>query len=72
MFTLEKNEVFEEHFMGNSSRDLFNSAWRTLLQYRNATDIDNSNAIDWLESIISEKVNNPRSRFYIQDRRIPS
>jgi hypothetical protein len=37
MFTLEKNEVFEEHFMGNSSRDLFNPPGETLLQYRNAT-----------------------------------
>lgn len=45
---------------------LFNSAWRKMLSLRNATDINTENeVIDWMQSIIAEKVNDSRSQFYI-------
>lgn len=47
---------------------LFASCWRTYLGYlRGAIDYPSSQSdVDgWLEQIASEKVNNPRSKFYI-------
>lgn len=58
--------IAESHFDG--TRRLFLSCWRTYLAYLNG-DIDepsDQNEVDsWLESIASEKVNDPKSSFYI-------
>jgi len=55
-----------ENFEGSNS--LFSACWRQYLGYlHGATDNPESqDDIDsWLDSIASEKVNNPRSTFYI-------
>lgn len=48
--------------------DLFTACWYQYMTYLNGGTDDPSNLDDvmgWLESIASEKVNNPRSKFYI-------
>jgi hypothetical protein len=48
--------------------DAFRRAcWRTYLGYLRGTDDpqSDSDVLGWLENIASEKVNNPKSKFYI-------
>ncbi len=53
------------HFDG--SPDLFNACWRELCRtIQHGTDLDTQDDVDqWLEQLAAERVNNPRSRFYI-------
>jgi len=61
---MNKREIFEKYFQGDTSWELFSSAWRQAMSYRSSTEVNDSNIVDWLNTIISEEVNNPQSRFY--------
>ena len=60
-------EDYWKNFDG--SRDLFESVWRKLRSYaKSSIDLDwndNKEVEQWLESLASEFVNDPESRFYI-------
>ena len=65
---LLKEKIYLKHFKGNSSLALFKSAWAEYIGYlRGAIDDpeDESDIVNWLEQIISVKVNNPKSKYYI-------
>ena len=52
----------------DGSNELFDACWRQYRQYVNGgtddpDDIDD--VMEWLDGIASEKVNNPKSRFWI-------
>jgi hypothetical protein len=52
----------------NESERLFNACYRQLLQWIRYGAIDTpdlESARDWMDQLMSEKVNNPRSSFYI-------
>jgi hypothetical protein len=66
--SLHKEKIYLKHFKGNSSIELFKSAWAEYIGYlRGAIDDpdDESDIVNWIEQIISAKVNNPKSKFYI-------
>jgi hypothetical protein len=46
-----------------SSNDLFNAAWRKILWFNREAEIDDLFGL--YDSIVSEFVNNPESKFYI-------
>lgn len=52
----------------DTSDNLFNNAWKEYIRYLNGS-IDNPNdeedIYNWIDNIISEKVNNPKSKYYI-------
>jgi len=62
---MNKREIIEKHFQKDTSWDLFSSAWRQAMSYRSSTEVNDVTVVDLLNSIISEKVNNSRSKFYI-------
>jgi hypothetical protein len=45
------------------SNDLFNAVWRKILAFNQESEIDDLSEL--YDSIVSELVNNSRSRFYI-------
>ena len=47
----------------DDSSDLFNYAWRKIRWFAGHSEIDDLDGL--YETIVSEAVNNPRSRFYI-------
>jgi hypothetical protein len=51
----------------DGSKHLFDTCWREYLRNLSGTDEPNkqSDVDDWLNTIASEKVNNPKSQFYI-------
>lgn len=52
----------------DGSQELFNACWRQYMTWLNGAIDDPkalSDVINWLDQIASEKVNNPKSRFYI-------
>ena len=53
----------------DGSRDLFDTVWRKLRSYAKSSinlDWNNNKEVEsWLETLASELVNNPKSRFYI-------
>ncbi len=53
------------HFDG--SDDLFKACWHVLYRViQHGTELDTQDDVDeWLDQLASERVNNPRSRFYI-------
>lgn len=53
----------------SGSERLFAACWRDLLRYRRHTEIDTQADADrWLDQIAGEKVNNPKSSFYIHGK----
>jgi len=64
--TLKKS--IRKEFTDSNNR-LFDAAWRQLATWVRQGAIDDptceADIINWIDQIISEKVNNPRSRFYI-------
>lgn len=63
-----KRKVIHETYFKDCRKNLFNYAWKKYRHYLNGY-IDGpkteKDIVDWLESIISEIVNNPRSKFHI-------
>ena len=63
----KKKAIYEKYF-GDCSEKLFDYAWKKYRYYLQGS-IDNpkteADIVDWLEAIISETVNNPRSKFHI-------
>lgn len=61
-------KYYRKFFMDCSDR-LFTSAWKQYLSYQKMGAIDNPKSdediCDWIDSIISEKVNNNCSQFFI-------
>ena len=61
-------KYYRKFFMDSSDR-LFTTAWKQYLGYLNIGAIDSPKSdediTDWIDSIISEKVNNSSSSFYI-------
>jgi hypothetical protein len=52
----------------SGSDALFNACWRQYRSYVNGAIDDPANILevsDWLDNIAAEKVNNPKSKFYI-------
>ena len=67
MYNFKKENIRKKYFF-NTSKRLFNSAWKQYIVYlRGSIDnpIDDNDIVNWIEQIISEKVNNPKSSFYI-------
>jgi hypothetical protein len=63
-----KTKAYYRALFKNESDRLFNAAWNQYVKYlRGSIDdpIDDDEVISWLDQIISEKVNNPKSIFYI-------
>lgn len=67
-FYERKSKSYYRKMFPESSDILFTSAWKQYLGYLNGA-IDNpksdEDVYDWIDSIISEKVNNNCSSFYI-------
>ncbi len=65
--TPEIKRAARRSFTGSPA--LFEACWRQLLQWTRQGAIDDPQdpdaALDWLEQIAAEKVNNPNSRFHI-------
>jgi hypothetical protein len=64
--TLEHKRAAKKQFDGSIA--LFESCWRQYCLFlRGAIDepLDQSDINNWLEQIACDKVNNPRSKFYI-------
>ncbi len=59
---MKKADYWEQF---NGSRELFNACWRQLKRdvYTESMPADEISA--WLEALAAERVNNPRSKFYI-------
>jgi hypothetical protein len=58
--------VASKNFDG--SEELFDACWRQYRTYVNGAiddPEDLGDVLEWLDSIAAEKVNNPRSRFYM-------
>ena len=45
------------------SESLFNAAWRVILNFEKGSEIDDLQGL--YDTIVSEKVNDPKSKFYI-------
>lgn len=61
-----RKDTFKDLFPeSETSADLFDFSWSKLIEYSYSTEIDETNAKSWLDTIISEEVNNPESEFYI-------
>ena len=45
------------------SESLFNAAWRVILNFEKCSQIDDLQGL--YDTIVSEKVNDPKSKFYI-------
>ena len=63
----KRKEIWKKYF--NDCREkLFNCAWKKYRYYLRSS-IDNpkteTDIVNWIDTIISEIVNNPRSKFYI-------
>jgi len=68
--TLKRKAHYQAFFPDESPR-LFNAAWRQYLYLlRGSIDdpIDDTNVVEWLTTIMAEKVNNPKSTFYLWGR----
>lgn len=72
MYTLKKSSYYYDLCQKTPAtamrRRLFSACWRQYCAYlRSAIDNPHSDSdvLDWLDSIASEKVNNPKSKFYI-------
>ena len=63
-----KRKEIREKYFNDCGEKLFNCAWRKYQHYLQGS-IDNpkteADIVDWLGAIISEIVNNPRSKFHI-------
>lgn len=67
-FYERKSKKYYRKFFMDCSDRLFTSAWKQYLSYLSgAIDSPNSDedVNDWIDSIISEKVNSSSSQFYI-------
>ena len=63
-----KRKVIHETYFRDCRDELFNYAWKKYRYYLQGSIDDpetEADVVDWLEAIISEIVNNPRSKFYI-------
>ena len=69
MTSLQLGKEVKRQFREKNSLDsdaLFNASWRVLLQFFAQGDVcDEHHMQELYDSIVSEKVNNPRSKFYI-------
>ena len=66
-YELKPMAYYRKLVKGSSGR-LFGAAWRQYRAWLNGAIDDpkcDQDVLDWLEQIISAKVNNPRSQFYI-------
>ena len=59
-FVVGKPSLYRAEFEGSDR--LFRACWRMLAQFSPTDDV---NVMEILDSVASEKVNNPRSSFYI-------
>ena len=65
MITKEHRKAVREKYSVDSE-SLFKAAWRKVLQYNRDADIEDlGNLFDIYDVIVSELVNNSKSRFYI-------
>ena len=68
VYKLQSRQYYREFFTEDSTA-LFNACWTVYKRYLNSSAIDNPACDDdvesWIDSIISEKVNNPNSQYYI-------
>jgi len=65
-YQLKKKSEYRK--LSDDSERLFTSCWRKYTYYLKGSIDDpksDSDVLNWLNSIASEKVNNSRSRFYI-------
>ena len=63
-----KRKTIHEKYFSDCREKLFNYAWRKYRYYLQGSIDDHHSEDDvrnWLDSIISELINNPRSQFYI-------
>ena len=58
---LNKKQFRQEN--KQDSESLFNAAWRKILYFNRHSEIDDLQGL--YDSIVSEMVNNPKSKFYI-------
>ena len=67
LYTLKPYAYYRARIQGSSNR-LVSAAWRQYRAYLSVIDEprDDSDVLDVLDSIISEKVNNPKSVFYLR------
>lgn len=67
-YVLQGPRYYRQYFRQDSER-LYRAAWNQYRRYLNGSIDDPHNdqdVIAWLESIIAEKVNDSRSRFYLK------
>ena len=65
-YKLQSRDYYQKQFRGSLA--LFTACWRQYRTWLNGA-IDgptcDSDVLEWLDQIASEKVNNPKSRFFI-------
>lgn len=65
-YVLQAPRLYRSMFYGSTR--LFNACWRQYREYLNGSidePTSDADVVGWLEQIAADKVNDPKSRFYI-------